>query len=85
MELILEICTLAGLPLVNKQWGLSHAEQTTPFNVAFAAKTFVVLTSQANSRYSPATIGVAQTDVSVSGFYGYAANVTTDRYMDAFW
>ena len=67
------------------QWGLSHAEQTIPFNIVFATKAFIVLSSQANARYSPATVGVDQTDVSQSGFLGYAADDQDNHYQDALW
>ena len=67
------------------QWGQTHAEQSTPFNIAFPRSVFVVLVAQRNSRYSPATPGVDAKDVSLSGFFGYASADISTHYQDALW
>lgn len=67
------------------QWGQTNAEKITPFNINFPRSVFVVLVTQRNSRYSPATTGVAANDVSLSGFFGYASIDANMHYQDALW
>ena len=76
--------TEAGF-LTDIQWGQTNADKITPFNINFPRSVFVVLVTQRNSRYSPATAGVANNDASLSGFFGYACIDINTHYQDALW